>query len=126
MTTRRGARRTIAVMTQSFSPLPQHHSERREIGTGRVLAWVILVGLAFVPRLWIVGFWIFSKTIGQAFSSWIIPALGFVILPWTTLMYAWMWSINSHGVHGWEWWVVAVSFLLDLVVWLGGRRSLQW
>lgn len=112
-------------MTQSFRPLPQHKSETREIGVGRILAWLFLLGLALVPRLWIVGFWIFSRTLGQAFSSWIIPAIGFVILPWTTLMYAWMWSIDSDGVHGWEWWVVGFSFLLDLVVWAGARRSLR-
>jgi hypothetical protein len=116
----------IGVMTQSFRPLPQHKSETREIGTGRIVAWLLLAGLAIVPRLWIAGFWIFSRTIGEAFSSWIIPAVGLVILPWTTLMYAWMWSINSDGVHGWEWGVVAFSFLLDLIVWAGGRRSLRW
>jgi hypothetical protein len=37
-----------------------------------------------------------------------------------------MWSIDSDGVHGWEWGVVAFSFLLDLIVWAGGRRSLRW
>jgi hypothetical protein len=116
----------IAAMTRSFRPLPQHESEAREIGTGRIVAWLLLAGLALVPRLWIVGFWIFSRTIGDAFSSWIVPAIGIVILPWTTLMYAWMWSIDSDGVHGWEWGVVAFSFLLDLIVWAGGRRSLRW
>jgi hypothetical protein len=102
------------------------HTDTREIGTGRIVAWLVLLGLAVGPRLWIAGFWIFSRTIGEAFSSWIVPAIGLVILPWTTLMYAWMWAIDSDGVHGWEWGVVAVSFLLDLAVWLGARRSLQW
>jgi hypothetical protein len=37
-----------------------------------------------------------------------------------------MWSLGSDGVHGVEVAVVAVSFLLDLVVWIGGRRSFQW
>jgi hypothetical protein len=113
-------------MTRSFSQLPQHSSETRDIGTGRILSWLFLAGLAIVPRLWIVGFWIFSRTIGHAFSSPVIPAIGLVILPWTTLMYAWMWSLGSNGVHGFEVAVVAFSFLLDLVVWFGGRRSLQW
>jgi hypothetical protein len=105
---------------------PMTHTETREIGTGRIVAWLLLFGLAVVPRLWIIGFWIFSRTIGHAFSSWIVPAIGLVILPWTTLMYAWMWSLGSDGVHGFEVAVVAVSFLVDLVVWIGGRRSFQW
>ncbi len=102
------------------------HTQSREIGTGRILAWWFLGGLALAPRLWIIGFWIFSRTMGEAFSSWIVPAIGFVILPWTTLMYAWMWALGSNGVHGFEVAVVAFSFLVDLAVWLGGRRSFQW
>ena len=45
---------------------------------------------------------------------------------WTALMYAWMRSIDSDGVHGWEWPIVGGSRLLDLLVWAGGRRSLRW
>jgi hypothetical protein len=30
--------------------------------------------------------------------------LGFLVLPFTTLMYAWLyWSSASHGIQGWDW-----------------------
>src|SRR5690242_16711624 len=108
----------------SFTPLPQH-KEEPELGIGRVVLWVLLVGIALVPRIWIALFWIFSHQIGDAFSSWIVPAIGFCILPWTTLMYAWMWSIDSNGVNGWEWFVVGFAFLLDMFFWVAGRASLR-
>ena len=58
----------------------------------------------------------------HAYSSWIIPAVGFVVLPWTTVLYAWMWAISSDTVTGWEWLPVAVAFLLDLSFWIAGSR----
>src|SRR3954447_15750349 len=111
-------------MSQSFTPLPQHESRSDSAGSHIVL-WVVLLGLAFWPRLWIIGFWIFGRQLGDAFSSWIVPALGFLVLPWTTLLYAWMWSIGSDGLHGWEWILVAIGLFSDLSFWTAGRASLR-
>lgn len=72
----------------------------------------------FWPRLFIVGFWIFGSQLGDAFSSWVIPALGFVLMPWTTVAYAFMWGISSDRVSGWEWIVVGFAVILDLLTWL--------
>jgi hypothetical protein len=110
-------------MSQSFTPLPQ--SKSRDTGSSHFVVWAVLLGVAFWPRLWIIGFWIFGRQLGDAFSSWIVPALGFLVLPWTTLIYAFMWSIDSDGVHGWEWSLVAFALLVDVVFWVAGRRSLQ-
>ncbi len=66
------------------------------------------------PRAWIVGYWIFGKQLGDAYDSAVVPAIGFLIAPWTTVLYAWMWAISSSAVTGWEWLVVAVGALLDL------------
>src|SRR3954468_792269 len=111
-------------MSQSFTPLPQHESARND-GSGRLVVWAVLLGVAFWPRLWIIGFWIFGRQLGDAFSSWVVPALGFLILPWTTLLYAWMWSIGSDGLRGWEWGPVAVCFVVAALFWVVGRRSLR-
>jgi hypothetical protein len=101
-------------------------NERSSVdGTGRVLLWVVAGGLMFWPRLFIIGFWIFSRTIGDAFSSTLIVIAGFILLPWTTLMYASMWSISSNEVAGWEWIVVVIAFVVDLYTWALARRSLQ-
>jgi hypothetical protein len=100
--------------------------ERRTTdGTSRVLMWAIAGGLMFWPRLFIIGFAIFSRTIGDAFSGALIVIAGFILLPWTTLMYALMWGIDSNEVSGWEWIVVAIALLVDLYTWALARRSLQ-
>jgi hypothetical protein len=116
--------RTIGRMSPS-STTQATRRQAPEVGTGRVILWCVLAGMAFWPRLWILGFWIFDRQIGDAFSNWIVPALGFVFFPWTTLLYAWMWSINSSGVHGWEWIFVVIGVASDLFFWIAGRSSLR-
>jgi hypothetical protein len=125
MTTRVVASATMSsAMSDSFTPLPQHQSRDAGRGSPFVL-WSILLGVAFWPRLWILGFWIFGRQLGDAFDVWIVPALGFLLLPWTTLLYAWMWAIGSDGLHGWEWLPVGISFLIDIWFWVAGRASLR-
>ncbi len=77
------------------------------------------------PRLALALVWIFTDFVDRAYDSFIVPFLGLLVLPWTTLIYAWMWSIDSDGVHGWEWALVGAALLVDVVFWVAGRRSLR-
>ena len=76
------------------------------------------------PRLVLVILWIFSDLLSRAFSSWIIPLLGFFFLPWTTLAYAafWHWG-PGHHVYGFEWIFVALAFFIDIGADVGGHRA---
>ena len=114
-------------MSSAIAQLPQHTpgGEPGMSAAARAIAWAVLLGLAFWPRLWIIGFWIFGHQLGDAFSSWIIPAIGFFLLPWTTLIYAFMWGITSNVVSGWEWVAVGAAFLVDVLFWLWGRSTLR-
>ncbi len=66
------------------------------------------------PRLAIVVIWIFSDLLSRAFDSWIVPFLGFFLLPWTTLAYAVMWESGTDRVSGFEWFIVILAFVIDL------------
>ena len=69
MTTRVIATATmVCTMSDSFTPLPQHQSRSAESGSHFVL-WSVLLGVAFWPRLWIIGFWIFGRQLGDAFDG---------------------------------------------------------
>ena len=67
--------------------------------------------------------WIFSDLLDRAFDSWVVPLLGFFLLPWTTLAYAVMWDVGTHRVNGFEWFVVGLAFLADLGSYAGGKRA---
>ncbi len=58
--------------------------------------------------------WLFSDLLSRAFDAWLLPFLGFFLLPWTTLAYAVMWDTGSDGVHGFEWFIVVLFFFFDL------------
>ncbi|HEX6027369.1 MAG TPA: hypothetical protein VFZ00_35540 [Solirubrobacter sp.] len=74
------------------------------------------------PRLAIIFVAIFSDILSRSMDSWILPLLGFFILPWTTLAYALMWDIGTNEVTGFEWFVVGFAFLVDIASWGGGSR----
>jgi hypothetical protein len=74
--------------------------------------FVALLAL-FSPRLALIALWIFGDLLSRAFDDWIVPVLGFFLLPWTTLAYAVMWS-SSRGVEGFEWFIVILAFVIDL------------
>ena len=87
---------------------------------GCLVALVALIS----ARLALVLLWLFSDVLSRAFDSWIVPFLGFFLLPWTTLAYAAFWDWGTgHHVVGFEWFFVILAFLIDLSSWAGGRRA---
>jgi hypothetical protein len=74
----------------------------------------LLVGLAaFAPRVTLVLVWIFSDLVDRAFSGFLLPLLGLIVLPYTTLFYVLAWAPIG-GVSGWGWVFVLFGFLLDI------------
>jgi hypothetical protein len=73
-----------------------------------------LTGLvATFSRLFLLFFWIARPTMWQAaFGSFIVPCLGFLILPFTTLMYVILWS--PQGLQGLDWLWIALAVVLDI------------
>ena len=88
----------------------------------RIMGWMLLLAMMSWPRLFLIGFWIFSDLVGQAIDGWVLPVLGFLLLPTTTFAYVVMWSVSSDSVAGAEWIVVGLAFIVDLLIWLGVRR----
>ena len=74
------------------------------------------------PRLALVAIWLLSDILSRAFDSWLLPLLGFFLLPWTTLAYVVMWDLGTHAVTGFEWFVVVLAFVGDLSSYGFGRR----
>jgi hypothetical protein len=86
---------------------------------GCLLALLALVS----PRLALLALWLFSDVLGRAFDSWVVPVLGFFLLPWTTLAYAAFWDWGAgHRVTGFEWFFVVLAFAADLASYFEGRR----
>ena len=74
---------------------------------------MVLLATGLGPRLALVVWWLFGDKVGAAFSTWILPLLGLLFLPWTTLFYVIVWSPIG-GVDGAEWLFVALGVALDI------------
>ena len=72
-----------------------------------------LVAVGLGPRIALAFWWIFGDRVDLAFDSWIVPLLGLLFLPWTTIAYLIVWSPDG-GVEGAEWIVVALGLALDI------------
>ena len=57
-----------------------------------------------------------------AFNSFWIGLLGFFLLPWTTLAWAWMYA-PVRGVTGFGWFFVILGFVVDLSTYAGQRAE---
>ncbi len=76
----------------------------------------------FFPRIAIVLLVIFSDYIGRAFTTTLWPLLGFLLMPYTTLAYAF--AKNYHGgIDGLYLGLVILAALFDLGVLGGGGHS---
>ncbi|MBK5233150.1 MAG: hypothetical protein JJE13_09245 [Thermoleophilia bacterium] len=86
-----------------------------------------VVLFAFIsPRLALFAILLFSDGwVGKAFDGWIVPVLGFFLLPWTTLAYICMWQVGSPGVNGFEWLIVIFAFAVDIMSYARGSQTRQ-
>jgi hypothetical protein len=84
-----------------------------------------LIGLSalFFPRVILVLVWLLGNGWLQAsFQTTLVPLLGFLFLPLTTLAWALAWHMGDGNVSGVGLVVLLVAFLLDLGA-LGGGRA---
>lgn len=74
----------------------------------------------FFPRLAFLTVWLARPVlVTEAFgSSFLLPLLGIVFVPFTALVYVLVY-VPGVGVVGWAWMWVVLAFLLDLSHWFG-------
>jgi len=79
-----------------------------------------ILGL-ITPRLIMVLLWLFSDYLSRAYDGWLLPLLGFFLLPTTTLSYA-IAENSMNGLRGLGLVLVIVGLLVDLGI-LGSSRG---
>lgn len=69
---------------------------------------------AFAPRLVLLIVWIARPAyVNAVFETWVVPLLGLIFLPFTTLMWVLL-DAPPVGVEGWDWLWIAIAVALDL------------
>lgn len=80
---------------------------------------------AFAPRLALLFAWFFTPLVDRAFGTFLMPLLGLIFLPFTTLVYVFAF-VPGLGLTPWGWFWVALALIADLGTYGGGaygRRS---
>lgn len=81
---------------------------------------VIMLVMLALPRLAIFMLWLMTTYISTAYSTFLIPLLGFFFMPYTTLAYAW--AIHNGGMQGLGLILFVLAVLVDLGV-IGGSAK---
>jgi hypothetical protein len=79
---------------------------------------------AFTPRIALGLIWIFTNLVDRAFSGFLLPLLGLLVLPYTTLFYVLAYNPIG-GVSFWGWVFVVLGFFFDLGHWSAGYATNQ-
>jgi hypothetical protein len=81
---------------------------------------LVIFALIFSPRIVMVLWWLLDMARWAAtFDSPLLPILGFLLAPWTTLMYV---LVAPGGVGGGDWLLLGIAVLVDLGA-LGGGAA---
>jgi len=77
---------------------------------------LLAFGAAVAPRLILILAWIFGDRWDRVWDgNWILPLLGIIALPYTTIMYLLVWSPG--GLNGFDWVWLAMGVMLDVMKW---------
>ncbi len=77
---------------------------------------LLAIGASVAPRLVLIFAWIFGRRWDLVWDGNIIlPLLGIIALPYTTIMYVLVWS--PAGLHGFDWVWLFLGVMLDVMKW---------
>lgn len=82
-----------------------------------LFASLVLLG----PRIAILVWWLIDQVRWEAaYDNFFVPFLGWVFLPWTTMMYV---VVFPGGVTGFDWIIMGLGVLADIASYTSGGYS---
>lgn len=88
---------------------------------------LLLILFVAFPRVALVLLFLFSTYLQRAYHGLLLPILGFIFLPLTTLVYAWMMN-TGQSVAGLNLIILLIAVVIDVAGWGGGEwhRRRRW
>lgn len=83
--------------------------------------FVVLLAV-IAPRVTLVVLALFTDLVSRAFDGWIVPVIGFLLLPYTTVAWTLVYLPARDGPSTGGWIVVAIGLLLDISSWARSGR----
>jgi hypothetical protein len=82
---------------------------------------LLVLLLLFFPRVVLVLMWLFTNRLDTAYHGLVIPLLGFIFLPITTAVYAWM-ITSGLPMEGFNLFILILAVIFDLGSHGGGAK----
>ncbi len=83
---------------------------------------VLALLTVLTPRVVLVLMFLFTDYLGRAYHGFLIPLLGFIFLPLTTIVYAWLMNAH-HPIDGVHLVILVVAAVIDVGGVGGGHYS---
>ena len=82
---------------------------------------LLAIMLAGAPRFALFFWWLVdTRHVNDAFGNFLVAILGFLFLPWTTLMWV---IVYPGGISFWNWIFLGIAFFVDMGTYFGGGRE---
>ena len=83
---------------------------------------LLLLVAGVFPRLALGVVWLTTTLVDRAFEGFLLPLLGLIFLPLTTLVFVLVWTPGG-GLSGGRWLWIALAFLVELGSYAGTGRT---
>jgi hypothetical protein len=95
---------------------------RKRTARVKIMPCVLVLLILLFPRIALLLLYFFSNFLDRAYHGIIIPLLGFIFVPLTTLVYAWMVN-NNLPIEGLNLLWLLIALIIDLGSLGGGGYS---
>jgi hypothetical protein len=86
--------------------------DREEVEVGCLFLAMIIIS----PRLAMLFIWLASDWVDRAFNGWLLPVLGIIFLPWTTVLYTVGYVVSGGAAAPWGIFGIIVGLFLDIAL----------
>lgn len=77
---------------------------------------LLLILVIISPRLAMLLIWLVSDWVDRAFNGWLIPVLGVIFLPWTTVLYTVGYVLSGDAAAPWGILGIFIGLFLDIAL----------
>ena len=77
---------------------------------------LLLVLVIISPRLAMLLLWLVTDWVDRAFNGWVIPVLGIIFLPWTTILYTVGYVMSGDAAAPWGILGIFIGLFLDVAL----------
>lgn len=77
---------------------------------------LLLVLVIISPRLAMLLLWLVTDWVDRAFNGWLIPVLGIIFLPWTTVLYTVGYVLSGDAAAPWGILGIFIGLFLDVAL----------